>query len=202
MRDTGFMLSLGVVLALAACSSDTAVKSDEQNARLLGGAVGHSVVSAIDRANLMIDAVTGGADEQPGVGKNVDAFSGRLIALQPVANPDPSPLPGKLGCRFVPDRVNQPVLIARADLDPGGYGLALVRNAGRWEQLASAVPGGFNALVNGTTLVGEGVVMAVEPSSHVSVTPYSGESTYPASLTISADAGGKRVYYGRWICGG
>lgn len=200
MRGSLFFLLGGCALVLGACSSDPAIKADEKDARAMGGVVGHSVVRALNGADTMLAVVTGGGDPHGPV-SDVDAFSDRPLALQEVADVEGATLPGKLGCRFVHGATGQTLMIARGDIDPGGFGRALVRNAGLAEPLSSATPGGFNALVKGTRLVGRGVVVAIQPTSLVSMTPGSGESTYPASLTVSADSGARQQYSGRWACG-
>lgn len=200
MRGSGFIWLVGGALVLGACSSDPAIKADEKDMRLAGGAVGHSVAKALVGADAVIGAVTG-AEDRPEPSSSVDAFSGHPLALQPVAEAEAAALPGRLGCRFLPEGDARPLMIARGDIDPGGFGRALVRNDGTAQPLSSASPGGFSALVKGTRLVGRGVVMVVVPTSSVSMTPGSGESTYPATLVVSADSGAQQSYRGRWACG-
>lgn len=207
-------LLAALVLILCACSQEPAIQADENSAANdameVGDVVQNSVVNALDNARNAVDAVAGtdaevemalAAEQPPGWGSDADAFTGKDIALDPIVGAGTLHRSGEMGCGFIPSSASAPVLVAKADVDPGAHAVAVIANGGVRERLASAVAGGFGALAGGTSLVGKGVTVDISLTSRVSLTPVGRQSSYPASLTVTVGKERQRIYAGRWICG-
>lgn len=207
-------LLAGTLLALAACSQEPAVNADENaafnEATAVGETVRNSVAGAIDGAENAVDAMVGSneavnaalaAGQTPGWGGDADAFTGKGIALDPIRDAGSLYASGEMGCNFVPDGRSLPVLVAKAEIDPGAHAVAVVANDGIRTKLASAVAGGFGALAQGTRLVGKGVTADVKLTSRTSLMPVGQQSSYPASLTVTVGKERRHIFAGRWFCG-
>ncbi len=204
-----------MTLLLGACSQESPIEAEgnavANEAVEVGAIVQNSVVNVLDEArDAAIDVAAGdrkavnvalAAPQPPGWGGTVDVFKEKEIALDPIADADSLRQPGEMGCAFVPDGRDEAVMVAKAEVNPAARAIAVISNDGVRERLASAVAGGFGALSQGTRLVGQGVAADIKLTSRVSLTPVGQQSSYPASLAVTAGKERKHVFAGRWICG-
>lgn len=199
-------MGLVPLLVLCACSGGASAQKDSKTDPIVVGqtvenSFDNALVAAANTVNAVEDSQALSVNAEAIERANADAFTGRAVALQPIMHVPGQKLTGELGCKFVADGMSKPIMVAKADLDPGSIGEGAVRNGGNIERLISSAPGGFSALANGTVLKGRDVNVAVDPTDHISLTPNSGNSTYPARLTVTTYEGVQRSYQGRWICG-
>jgi len=207
MTVRSLLLLSGLSLMLAACSHDPQPSANEGG----GNSVSNVVANAIDDAENAVDEVVNSADPAPvnlmsaqlpsGWGRDADAFTDQDIALEPIT--DAATLRGakEMGCTFLTDGTDQPILVAKADLRADAKAVAVVGNEGVRQRLVSADAGGFTALASGMRFDGRGASVAVKLKSRVSLTPVGKDSSYPANLMVTAGQSRQRIYSGRWICG-
>lgn len=106
-------------------------------------------------------------------------------------------LEGELGCSFNSGGGTDPLLYALgySGIKEAAHGLVKV---GSYVERVVA-PGGYDAMVNGTTFNGQGKVIKIAITGKQIG---GGESPpYPATLTYDRADGAKRVIEGTWTCG-
>ncbi|MBO9545747.1 hypothetical protein [Caulobacter sp.] len=124
---------------------------------------------------------------------------GSQIQLSPLLRADfeANKLDGELGCGFNSGGGTDPLLYAvgYSGVKEPGYGLVKV---GTYVERIVA-PGGYDAMVNGTTFSGQGKTIKIAITGKATG---GGESpAYPATLTYDRADGAKRVIEGTWTCG-
>lgn len=198
----------GLSLMLAACSSDpeTATADNES------AGVSNAVVNVIDEAQNAVDTmIDSKADtvpvnmmtvpQLPGWGRDVEIFADKDIALDPMEDASRLRGQGEMGCDFIADGAQWPILVTKADLDARVYAIGVVGAGKERQRLVSAGPGGFTAMASGTRFTGREIAAVITLKSRISLTPVGKDSTYPASLTVTVGKGRERIYSGRWVCG-
>lgn len=206
MNARSFLCLGGLSVMLAACSPEPGLPSGGNEAP-----VANAVVNVLDEAQNAVDTMIDDADrapinmltvpQLPGWGRDVDIFADRDIALDPLGDAAFLRGRGEMGCDFIADGADRPIMTTKANLDARAYALAVLGNGGERQRLVSAGPGGFAAMASGTRFTGRGVSAVVALKSRISLTPVGKDSSYPAHLTVTAGKERERIYSGRWVCG-
>lgn len=106
-------------------------------------------------------------------------------------------LPGELACVHAVDGAT--MLLARADVLADGEVRAVVNRDGTVALLGNTRAGGFNDLLDGITLSGDGLTIVVERHAGL---PTGDESTsHAATLALREGDAAGRTYTGTWNCG-
>ena len=124
---------------------------------------------------------------------------GSQIQLSPLLRADfeANKLDGELGCSFNSGGGTDPLLYAVGYSGVKAPGYGLVKVTGYVERIVA--PGGYDAMVNGTTFNGQGKTIKIALTGKATG---GGESpAYPATLTYDRADGAKRVIEGTWTCG-
>lgn len=113
-----------------------------------------------------------------------------------LADQQAHPLKGELSCHFR-DKAGALLLVASGFSGVREPGFGLVKVLDSVEQVVA--PGGYDAMVNGTALSGQGKTVTIAITGPATG---GGESPpYPATLTYDRADGAKRVFVGTWTCG-
>lgn len=168
-----FRRSMYQIIALAAFSVSACSEPDKNTEN------GASNITAVP-----IDNVTVAAPEN----KAPAPLTAHDIAL--------ADLPGELACGFA-DRSQNTLLYASGDVQADDDAVGLVKIGGSIEQVTAR--GGFNALVQGLTLVGSNGTVAVRILNGPTA---SGESPpRPATITLARPGEADVSIDGTWTCG-
>lgn len=183
---------IAAALALAACSQQKTEDQpaappapDEVRTPAVAPAVPAPVTAAPNDGATPNGATVGG--------------DGSQIQLSPLLRADfeANKLDGELGCSFNSGGGTDPLLYAVgfSGIKEPGHGLVKV---GTYVERIVA-PGGYDAMVNGTTFNGQGKTIKIAITGKQIG---GGESPpYPATLTYDRADGAKRVIEGAWTCG-
>lgn len=179
---------IAAALALAACSPQ---KTEDQPA----------APPAPDevRTPAVAPAVPAPVTAAPNDGNATVGGDGSQIQLSPLLRADfeANKLDGELSCGFNSGGGTDPLLYAVgfSGIKEPGHGLVKV---GTYVERIVA-PGGYDAMVNGTTFNGQGKTIKIAITGKQIG---GGESPpYPATLTYDRADGAKRVIEGTWTCG-
>lgn len=183
-----FAAVIAAALALAACSQQ---KTEDQPA----------APPAPDevRTPAVAPAVPAPVTAAPNGGSATVGGDGSQIQLSPLLRADfeANNLDGELSCSFNSGGETDPLLYAVgfSGIKEPGHGLVKV---GAYVERIVA-PGGYDAMVNGTTFNGQGKTIKIAITGKQIG---GGESPpYPATLTYDRADGAKRVIEGTWTCG-
>ena len=109
-------------------------------------------------------------------------------------------LTGELACSFGVDDTREPVFLARADVVPDAFANGVIKVDGRVEPVRSTTEGGFNAMLDGESFAGGGLMVTIavtgEPVSNGQESP-----PMPARLEYESDDGVQMEVQGEWRCG-
>jgi len=133
----------------------------------------------------------------PAVGATIGG-DGSAISLSALSGAEIEELnlSGELGCSFSTDSA-APLLVAMGNVASTEPAFGLVKIGDYVERVAA--PGGFDAMVKGTTFSGRGTTIRIGISGAATG---GGESPpRPATLTFDRADGARRVFDGRWECG-
>lgn len=105
-------------------------------------------------------------------------------------------LSGELACSFSTSEAS-PLLVAMGNVASQDPAFGVVKIGDSVERIAA--PGGFDAMLGGTTFSGRGTTIAIALTG---AAVGGGESPpRPATLTFDRADGARRVFDGRWECG-
>ncbi len=175
-------------LVLAGCQ-----KTEDKTAAAPAQVVGAETRTTATAAPSPAETATNGAT--PGSTAGGDDAQIQLSGLT-LADHQANPLGGELSCNFRaggPD----PLLSATGVSGVKEAAHGLVKVAGSVERIVA--PGGWDAMVGGTTFTGAGKTIVIALTGKATG---GGESpAYPATLTYQRTDGAKRVIAGTWTCG-
>jgi len=140
------------------------------------------------------------APDAPAVEDETRGGDGSQITLLPLraGQLDGVDLPGELACSFA-DAGGATLLLARADAVPDGMVVGVLNHNGYVEILANGRAGGFNDLLDGITLAGKGLEVALQRGDPRTT---GNESTqHAATLAVMRADGAERRYGGSLTCG-
>jgi hypothetical protein len=178
------------LVALAACSPKT---EDQPTAPPVPDEVRTPAVAPADPAPVTAAPTDGATPNSATVGG--DGSQIQLTGLT-MADRQANNLQGELSCYFH-TKDPDPLLVASGYSGIKEPAHGLVKVSGVVERIVA--PGGWDAMVNGTTFNGQGKTIKVAITGKPTG---GGESpAYPASLTYDRADGAKRVVEGAWTCG-
>ena len=188
---TGYRFAtLGLAaLVLTACSQQ---KTEDQPAATPTPAVGDET-----RAPAVTPAVPAPVAAAPDEGATVGGDGSQIqLSDLTLADQQAHPLKGELSCHFR-DKAGALLLVASGFSGVKEPGFGLVKVLDSVEQVVA--PGGYDAMVKGTALSGQGKTVTIAITGPATG---GGESPpYPATLTYDRADGAKRVFVGTWTCG-
>jgi hypothetical protein len=121
-----------------------------------------------------------------------------LSSLQP-ADVEGARLTGELGCTFASDPATI-LLIAKGDVGSSEGARGAVKIGGYVEAILNQEGGGFDAMSNGATFVGQGKTIRVAVNQAVPLKASEAPSLR-ATLTYERADGASRRVSGVWTCG-
>ena len=179
------LISLAITLAACSDADDQPVAAEPVEAPAAAASPDPTAAIVPPSPAVGIAAATIGGD---GSAIRLSALSAGEIA--------DAGLRGELGCSFSTSEAS-PLLVAMGNVASKDPAFGLVKIGDTIERVGA--PGGFDAMLNGTTFSGRGTTINIALTGPATG---GGESPpRPATLTFDRADGAQRVFAGRWECG-